>query len=207
MEAITQRCAVVAVHLQGHIVGPDGAFASFFRDQVEQRSVLEVIERLLNAARAAGRPVIYTRVAWQPDYSDLNANSPLLQIAQQAGALTEGDPKTDIVAEVAPQDGDVVHTHQRIGGFNANLDQQLRDRDIDTVYVCGVATNASVEGTARGLSDAGYRVVIVEDACSAATPEAHQASIASMGLIGEIVDSATAVAALRGQPVDQPVAP
>lgn len=198
MDVIAERCAVVAVHLQGHVVGPDGAFAPFFREQVLQRGVLEVIGRLLDAARAAGRPVIYTRVAWQPDYSDLNANSPLLQIAQQAGALTEGDPKTDIVAELSPQPGDVVHTHQRIGGFNPRLDQQLHDLDVDTVLVCGVATNASVEGTARGLSDAGYRVLIVEDACSAATPEAHQASIASMGLIGEIVDTATARAALEG---------
>jgi len=205
MDVATDRVAVVAVHLQGHVVGPDGAFASFFRAQVEQRRVLEVIAGLLDAARAAGRPVIYTRVAWQPDYSDLNANAPLLQIAQQAGALTEGDPKTEIVAEVAPRPSDLVHTHKRIGGFNASLDRQLRDRDINTVLICGVATNASVEGTARGLSDAGYRVVVVEDACSAATPEAHQASIASMGLIGEIVDAATARAALEGVSVGQTV--
>ena len=105
----------------------------------------------------------------------------------RVGCLTEGSPLAEIVTPLAPHDDDVVITHQRIGGFaDSTLDTTLRQRGITTLLFGGVATNASVEGTARVASDLGYRVVVVEDACSAATLEAHAASIASLGLLAEI---------------------
>ena len=61
-----------------------------------------------------------------------------------------------------------------------------------------MATNASVEGTARQASDLGYRTIIVADACSAADQGSHDASIASLGLLGEITTTAEAVEALSG---------
>ncbi|PQP25078.1 cysteine hydrolase family protein [Rhodococcus opacus] len=187
MELDPRTTAVVAVHCQGDIVGPTGAFADFFHQQVSERRVIDQIAALIAAAREAGTPVVYTRVAWKPDFSDLEVNSPLLGIVAQAGCLKEGSELAEIVEPLAPGDGDIVLTHQRVGGFaGTHLDATLRDRGITTLLFAGVATNASVEGTARVASDLGYRTVIVEDACSAATPEAHEASINSLGLLAEI---------------------
>jgi biuret amidohydrolase len=91
-------------------------------------------------------------------------------------------------------------THRRVGGFHdSDLDHVLRSAGVDTVAVLGVATNASVEGTARGASDLGYRVLVVSDACSAATPEAHAASVESMGLLAEITTTDDVIAALSPQ--------
>jgi nicotinamidase-related amidase len=200
MELDPRTTAVVAVHYQGDIVGPDGAFAGFFHQQVAERGVLGVTSRVLDAARAAGVPVVYTRVAWQPDYSDLDANSPLLGIVVQSGCLKDGSPLADIVAEVAPADGDNVVTHKRVGGFTGSrLHELLQSKGVQTVLFTGVATNASLEGTARQASDLGYRVVVVEDACSAATPAAHQASIESLGLLAEIASAADITAALSAK--------
>ena len=64
----------------------------------------------------------------------------------------------------------------------------------------GVATNASVEGTARVASDLGYRTVVVADACSAATPAAHAASLESLGLLAEITTTDELLAGLGVQP-------
>jgi nicotinamidase-related amidase len=198
MELDPRTTAVVAVHYQGDIVGPDGAFAGFFHEQVQARRVLAVTADLLAAARVAGVPVVYTRVAWEPDYSDLTANSPLLGMVAQTGCLKEGSPLAEIVAEVAPAEDDTVITHKRVGGFvDSGLHGLLQSRGIETILFAGVATNASVEGTARGASDLGYRTIVVENACSAATPEAHQASIASLGLLAEIATSAEVAAALQ----------
>ncbi len=114
-------------------------------------------------------------------------NSPILRIVQQSGCLQEGAPLAEIVEPLTPNDGDIVVTHQRVGGFhNSNLDDVLRANGITTTVFAGVATNFSVEGTARSASDLGYRTVVVEDACSAATPESHAASIESLGLLAEI---------------------
>jgi nicotinamidase-related amidase len=194
MELNPSRTAVIAVHMQHDVVSADGAFGGFFAAQAAERAVIGQIATLLDAARAAGAATVYTRVAWQPGYPDLVANSPLLGMVAQTQCLVEGSEKAQIVPQLTPQDSDVVVTHQRVGGFTASqLDAILRSRGIDTVLFTGVATNASVEGTARQASDLGYRTVIVADACSAADPGAHDASIASLGLLAEIttVDEAT----------------
>jgi nicotinamidase-related amidase len=193
MELNPSTTAVLTIHCQGDIVGPEGAFAPLFHEQVLARGVIDKIRELHQAARQAGSLVVYTRVAWAPDYSDLQANSPLLQGVVQAGCLKEGSPQAAIVEPLAPHEGDAVITHQRVGGWTPELTAVLEERGIYTLLFCGVATNVSVESTARAASDAGYRVVVVEDACSAATAQAHQSTVESLGMLGEI----TAVAEVR----------
>ena len=142
--------AVIAVHMQKDVVTAEGAFGGFFAAQAEKVDVVGVISRLLDAARAAGTVVVYTRVAWQPGLADLVVNSPILGIVAQSGCLLEGSDKAEIVPQLTPHDGDLILTHQRVGGFSASqLDVLLRSRGIDTVLFAGVATNFSVEGTAR----------------------------------------------------------
>ncbi|MGY1634763.1 cysteine hydrolase family protein [Geodermatophilus sp. SYSU D01186] len=197
MDLDPRTTALLVVHLQNDIVGADGAFAGFFHEQVVARNVVAVNADLIAAARAAGVPVIYTRVAWQPDYSDLHANSPLLGMVSQFGCLKEGSPSAEIIDEVAPTDGDHVVTHRRVGPFvDSSLQGLLEELGVSTVIVSGVATNASVEATVRGASDHGYRTILVEDGCSAGTLEAHEASVGSMGLLAEITTAAEVTQAL-----------
>ena len=199
MDLTPLRTAVVAVHMQHDIVTADGAFGGFFAAQAAERDVVGQIGKLLEAARGAGATVVYSRVAWQSGYPDMVANSPLLNIVVQSQCLVDGTEKAEIVPELRPQDGDVVVTHQRVDGFSASqLDVILRSRGIDTLLFTGVATNVSVEGTARQAGELGYRTVIVEDACSAADPTTHNASIASLGLLAEITTTAEAIQALSG---------
>lgn len=184
------RTAIVADHFQNDIVGPDGAFIGFFRAEVERTGILATAARLLNGARSAGATVVYTRLAWQPGYSDLDANSPLLGVVAQSTCLDDGTPGAAITDELTPRDGDTVITHQRVGGFQgSDLDATLRGAGIDTVVFTGVATNASVEGTARVASDLGYRTVVVADACSGGSEDAHTASPESLGLLAEITST------------------
>lgn len=189
--------AIIAVHFQNDIVGPDGAFAGFFRAEVERTGVLDTAARLLDGARDAGATIVYTRVAWQPGYPDLHVNSPLLGVVAQSKCLEDGTPGAAITGELTPREGDTIITHQRVGGFHdSDLDATLRARGIDTVVFTGVATNASVEGTARVASDLGYRTVVVADACSAASDATHAASLESLGLLAEITTTDELLAGL-----------
>jgi biuret amidohydrolase len=199
MELNPSTTAVIAVHMQPDIVSADGAFGPFFAAQAAKHDVVGVIGELLDAARGAGVAVVYTRVAWKSDYSDLIPNSPLLGMVVQNKCLVDGREMAEIVPRLRPHAGDVVITHKRVGGFaDSDLDEQLRARGIETVLFAGVATNASVEGTARHASDLGYRTVIVSDACSAADQNAHDASLNSLGLLAEIISSAEAIGAISG---------
>lgn len=187
MELDPRITALMVIHCQGDVVGPDGAFADFFYQQVVERDVIAKIATLADTFRTAGGTVVYTRVAWQPDSSDLQVNSPILGIVQQSGCLRLGNPLTEIVEPLTPHDDDIVIDHQRVGGFaDSGLDDALRSKGITSLAFAGVATNFSVEGTARVASDLGYHTVIVADACAAATPAAHDASIESLGLLADI---------------------
>lgn len=184
-----ESTALVAIHCQGDIIGADGAFADFFHDEVVNRDVVNKLSGLLDGARKAGATVIYTQIAYSPDYSDLKANSPLLQIAKERDSLKHGAASTNFIEPLAPQENDVVVTNQQVGGFTPELVKILSAHGIETLVFAGVATNISVESSARAASDHGYNVAVVEDACSAATPEAHAASIQSLGLLASITTS------------------
>ena len=197
MELNPSTTAFIACHWENDVVGADGAFAPYFRAEVERRGVIDVAGRLLDGARQAGVRVVYTRVAFQAGHSDLVTNIPLLGVVAQQKSLLDGTPATEIIDELKPREGDWIVPNPKVSGFaSSDLDERLRSAGIDTVVLFGVATNISVESTGRSAGDLGYRVVIVEDACAAATPEAHEATIASFGLLGEVASAEEVLAAL-----------
>ncbi|MGZ5397614.1 MAG: isochorismatase family protein [Mycobacterium sp.] len=59
-----------------------------------------------------------------------------------------------------------------------------------------MATNVSVEGTARMASDLGYRTIVVADACSSATQAMHNAALESLALLAEILTTDELLAAI-----------
>lgn len=191
------RTTFIVVHLQNDIVGEGGAFTGFFADEVQRNDTLTKARALTDAAREAGALVAYVRIGFEADYRDLVANCPLLQMVPRFGAAVKGSPLNEIHESVAPASGDLVITHQRTSALQGTpLDAVLRGRGVDTVVVLGVATNASVEDTARHANNLGYRVLIASDASSAGTREAHDATLASFALLGGTATNDELVAAL-----------
>lgn len=88
---------------------------------------------------------------------------------------------------LAIQPEDIVITKHRISAFyNTSLEAILRANHIDTLILSGVSTNMVIESTAREAHDRDYRVIILEDACAAATHEIHQQAIALLSRLAEI---------------------
>lgn len=197
MELNPATTAFVASHWQNDVVGADGAFAPFFRAQIEKHGVIDVAKRLLDGARAAGVQVAYTRVAFKPGHSDLVTNVPLLGVVAQQGCLLDGTPGGDVIDELKPEAEDWNLANPKVSNFvEGELDAKLRGAGIDTIVLFGVATNLSVESTGRSAGDLGYRVVVVSDACTAATDEANAASLETFGLLGEVASADDVLAAL-----------
>ncbi len=204
MELDPRTTAIVAVHCQGDVVGPAGALAGMFQQQVRHRNVIGRIADLLDAGRRVGCTTIYTRIAFAPDYSDLVPNSPILADIPVLGCMKDGSELAEIVAELRPHPTDLVITHKRVGGFTERMSLELISRGVTTVLFCGVATNMSVESTARAATDLGYRVAVVEDACSAATPDIHTAAVATLGFLATITSVDEVIASLKESARRQP---
>jgi nicotinamidase-related amidase len=197
MKLSRSTTAFLACHWENDVAGSDGAFAPFYRARLEEHGIVPVAKRLIDGARRSGVRVVYTRVAFARGHRDLVANTPLLGIVAQQQCLQEGTPGTEIIDELAPGPGDWIVTNTKVSAFAASdLDERLRRAAIDTVVLFGVATNLSVESTGRSAGDLGYRVVLVADACEAATDEAHAATLASFALLGEVAAADEVLAAL-----------
>jgi len=197
MDLNPSSTAFIACHWENDVVGADGALAPFFREEIERTDVIAVAGRLLGAARDAGVQIVYTRVAFAEGHSDLVPNIPLLGVVAQQRSLLDGTHGAAIIDELEPGPADWVSTNAKVSCFaDSSLDQRLRSAGIDTVVIFGVATNLSVESTGRSAGDLGYRVVVVSDACSAASPEIHEATLATFGLLGEVASAADVMAAL-----------
>jgi nicotinamidase-related amidase len=131
----------------------------------------EIIGRTAQLARAfreRGLPVVLVNVTGRaPGRTD-------------AGAPKFSFPAdwSELVPELQQHPDDHLVSKQRWGAFiGTSLDDYLRQRGVTQVFVTGVATSAGVESTARSAYDYGYHVVLVVDAMTDRSEEAHRHSV------------------------------
>jgi nicotinamidase-related amidase len=84
----------------------------------------------------------------------------------------------DFVPELTPKESDVVITKRQWGAFyGTDLELQLRRREIDTIVLCGIATDYGVESTARFAYEYGFQQIFAEDAMTSRSQEQHNAAV------------------------------
>jgi len=85
---------------------------------------------------------------------------------------------TQIHADVAPQEGDIVVRKIRVGPFGStDLHEQLQARGIDTLVLAGISTSGVVLSTVRDAHDRDYRLIVLADLCADRDPEVHEVLI------------------------------
>ena len=145
----------------------------------------------LRAARARNWTVAHVHIGFAEDYSDLPRNGTLFNKVEQFGAVKRGSWGAAPFAGFEPEAGEIVVSRNCNSGFRrTNLEDELRRLGIDRLNVMGMATQFSVEHTARDASDLGFYVRILADCCRSADMEAHRASLKTMSMLGDVVTSA-----------------
>jgi nicotinamidase-related amidase len=138
---------------------------------------LERAERALAIARTSGATVGYVRVAFtDADYENAPETSRMGALVKAGGrALHADEPATQIHERVAPRNGDVVVRKVRVGAFSTtDLDDQLKQRGVDTIVLAGISTSGVVLSTVRDGADRDYRVIVLSDASADYDQEAHE---------------------------------
>ena len=158
----------------------------------DARETIGANRRLLDAFRAAGRPVVFTRFVAGPERTLLWNWSPVIAPPtcccwpgfRRAYADAEGELDcTAVVDELAPLPGE---SQVEKYGYNAfhrtNLVNVLQARGADTVVISGTVTQICVEDTARAAMHEGFQTVVVADAVSSFDPELHRATLRNIEL-------------------------
>ena len=163
--------------------------------------VLERSARLLDAARARGIPRFHA--AFVRDFA-LRPPRPFEPLAGDGGPAfsRKESPLVAICREVAPGDGEVVlHKNDASAFEEGSLASRLRTLGVEWLVVAGVWTEACIAASVRDAMAAGFRVLVVKDACTSGTRAMHETgvlNIANRLYGGAIADTARSEALLRG---------
>ena len=181
VSTLDDRTALIVVDLQNAILAYPVAHPN-----------TEVIARaaeLADAFRAHRLPVVLVNAAGgAPGRTE---TPPRAAGERPANAL-------DIVPELNQSPADHLVTKRTWGAFTGtDLDDYLRREGVSQVVVCGIATSAGVESTARHAHENGYNVTLASDAMTDRSLEAHDYVVAQVfPRIGETGTSAEIIAML-----------
>ncbi|PNS17738.1 aspartyl/glutamyl-tRNA(Asn/Gln) amidotransferase, A subunit [Sphaceloma murrayae] len=214
---LPQSCALLVIDMQrdflltngfGHIQAGDAGV-----DAV-QRTIQPTLE-VLKAFRACGLQVVHTREGHR---SDLR-NCPTTKLVRQARTpgsrhslvigdegpmgrlLTKGERGHDIVDELQPLPGEIVIDKPGKGSFfSTDLHQQLVDRGVTHLIVCGVTVECCVSTTVREANDRGFDACVLSDCTDGFVPDFKSSSLNmvcfSDGLFGFVGQSTSLKSAL-----------
>lgn len=177
------RTAVLVVDMQNDFGASGGMFDRAGIDISAVRDAIAPTSRALDAARRAGVAIVYVKMGYRDDLSDLgpvgspnrerhlNAFSVGAPVAAPDGrasrVLIRDTWNTDVLDEIAPHPADLVVYKTRFSAFHeTELDATLRRRGVNWLIVAGVSTSVCVESTIRDAMFRDYSCVLLAD-CTA----------------------------------------
>lgn len=130
---------------------------------------------LLALARDRGWPVFHTRVVFAEDGSDGNI---FTRKVPGLLALTESNPKSAIVPELAPAPEEVVLCKRLPSAFaGTGFAAMLERHAADTLIIAGCTTSGCIRATALDAMNHGLVPIVVDDCCGDRAVEAHDANL------------------------------
>lgn len=135
----------------------------------------EVLEKV----RSKGVVVGHVRVAFEEsDYQAIPERNKAFSTLGAIKRFPAAAPDSQIVAELAPVDGEISVRKTRVGAMSTtNLEEQLQGKGIDTLVLAGIATSGVVLSTVRAGADKDFRILVLSDLCLDADPQVHQVLI------------------------------
>jgi nicotinamidase-related amidase len=185
------RDALIALHFQNDICHRQGRIPfSLQRDTNGAVDFIDASKRALEAARRAQWFIAHMHIVFAEDYGNLPRNCRLFERTEALGALKNGSWGAAAFAGFEPANGEFLVTGAANSAFrNTGLETLLRDHAVERVNVMGLATQFSVEHTARDAADMGFFVRLLADCCVSGDMDAHRASLHTLKMLAEIVTS------------------
>lgn len=162
--------ALVVVDLVRGYTELDGPFAL-----PAAASAVAATATLVEAARAGGRPVVWTIVRYTADLAD---GGLFVRKVPALAAFADGAPGGWDALTLAPLNSEQVIAKQYASAFvGTSLAATLHVAGIDTLVVTGVSTSGCVRATATDALHHGFRPQVVRDACADRSPDLHEQNL------------------------------
>jgi nicotinamidase-related amidase len=175
--------ALLLIDFQRAFCAPEGSMEKQGWDVTALSKAAASAGILVEAARAAQVPVIWTRIGWAPDYSDGGKLiSTLRPNLARIGALKRDSYDWALLPTLDVRDTDLIVDKTRFSALvETGLEAHLRASGIEAITVAGVTTSMCVESTVRDLGQRDFDVTVATDACADFSFATHDHSIERMG--------------------------
>src|SRR5437016_7455227 len=176
------RSAVIVVDMENDFAAKGGMFDRAGVDVSGAQKAIGPTAKVLAAARQAGLKIVYLKMGYRPDLSDLGATDSVNRTrhlkfgvgqkiqapdGRESRLLIRDTWDTDIVPELKPEASDIVIYKTRFSGFyQTDLDATLKKFGIKYLIVTGVTTSICVESTVRDAMFRDYLCVMLRDCMS-----------------------------------------
>lgn len=181
--------ALLALHYQNDVLHPDGRIQTRLGNDVERIALLGAARELLALARRRGWIIVHVRIAFSLSHVDLTRKGATPQQSEVTGAARDGDWGAQFYESLGPMNGprEFVTTHASVSAFQGTqLEQILREHEVNRIMVAGAATHLGVQSTVSDAADLGYEVEVVLDACAAVREGADKTALASLAQMAKL---------------------
>jgi nicotinamidase-related amidase len=197
--------ALLVIDLQVDFLSPDGYLAKKGYDTAPLRAILPAVNRVIDAARAAGCLVVHTRQGHRADLADMPRSEPRARRQAEprnAGVIVRGSRGFQIVPEIKVRADDIIIDKTANGAFTyTELEPVLRAQGITHLLFAGCTTDVCVHSTLREANDRFFECLLIEDACASGDAYAHAAAVHMVtvegGIFGAVATSEAVVAGLK----------
>lgn len=200
--------ALIVIDLQEDFLSPTGYFAKQGYDPTPLRAILPTVNRLIEAARAAGIRIIHTRQGYRGDMADMTPYEKWRR--GRAGldgtqVLLRSSPGFEIVSDIEVLAEDIIVDKTCNGAFTyTDFEHVLRAQGITHLLFSGCTTDVCVHTTLREACDRNFQCLTISDACASGDQYAHDAALHMVtvenGIFGALTDSAAVLAGLAKLP-------
>jgi maleamate amidohydrolase len=192
-QATGARPCLVVVDLNRGFTDPDSPL------HCDADAAVEATARLLDVARANGRPCVFTTVAY--DEAGKDVARAFLEKVPSLATLAAGSPWVEIDERIAPRAGEpVLRKLFASAFFGVPLASLLAAHGCDSIIVCGASTSGCVRATVVDGLQHGYRVIVPREAVADRAAGPHAAALFDIqAKYGEVVSTAEACV-LLGEP-------
>jgi nicotinamidase-related amidase len=165
-----QRPALIVVDVNRGFTDPESPLVC------DLDSVVEAIARLLDEARSAGVPVVFTTVSF--DEGGRHTAAAFIDKIPALQTLEAGSPWVEIDPRIAPLAGEpVLNKLFASAFFGTALSSFLAANGCDSLIVTGASTSGCVRATVVDAIQHGYRPLVPREAVGDRNPEAHAANL------------------------------
>ncbi|MBV4411940.1 cysteine hydrolase [Enterobacteriaceae bacterium YMB-R22] len=173
-----ERCALCIIDVQQDFVPP----LSVPGEACEAVwSALENVSRLYQAARQADMCIFFIGLHTSPE-TDSPVWRKFMRRAGKDPGLTSRLCRAHTAGAtfypLSPSQTDtVIYKHKYSAFWGTDFKQQLINKGITALIICGLTTECCVDTTARDAFQLDYTVFIVSDGCASYRPDFHDAAL------------------------------